>query len=164
MNDADNADEYKGLKLNNQLCFPLYVCAKEIINLYTPYLKAIGLTYTQYIVMMVLWEQKQVLTRHLRERLYLDSGTLTPVLNRLEQKNFITKNRSKDDARDLLVSITELGENLKKKAVKIQETLEVCVQKLEYAQELKHMLESMMEILKESKNNIQNNRLLRGIR
>ena len=116
MKEADNADKYKGLKLNNQLCFPLYVCARGIINLYTPYLKAIGLTYTQYVVMMILWEQKQVLTRHLRERLYLDSGTLTPVLNRLEQKTLSQKNRSKDDARDLLVSITASGENLKKKA------------------------------------------------
>lgn len=150
-------------RLNNQLCFPLYVCAKGIINLYTPYLKAIGLTYTQYIVMMILWEQKQVLTRHLRERLYLDSGTLTPVLNRLEQKNFIIKNRSKDDARDLLVSITELGENLKKKAVKIPKSLGICMQKLEYAQELKHMLEGMIEIIKESKNDIQNSCFLGGI-
>ena len=95
--------------------------------------------------------------------MYLDSGTLTPVLNRLEQKNFITKNRSKDDARDLLVSITASGENLKKKAVKIPESLEICMQKLKYAQELKHMLEGMMEILKESKNNIQNDWLLGGI-
>ena len=163
MKKTDNADKYENLKLNNQLCFLLYVGAKGIINLYTPYLKAIDLTYTQYIVMMVLWEHKQILTRHLKERLYLDSGTLTPVLNRLEQKRFIIKNRSQDDARDLLVSITELGENLKDKAVKIPESIEICMQKLEYSRELKHMLESMMEILKESKNNIQNNGLLGGI-
>ena len=86
----EESSRYDCLKLDNQLCFPLYVCAKEVVNRYTPYLSELGLTYTQYVTMMVMWEEKQVLTRRLKERLYLDSGTLTPVLRRLEEKGFIS--------------------------------------------------------------------------
>ena len=139
------------LLLENQLCFPLYVCAKEIVNAYTPYLSKIDLTYTQYITMMVMWEEKEVLTRRLKERLYLDSGTLTPVLNRLEEKGFISKERSKEDARDLLVTITEKGEKLKNKALLIPEQVSYCVEGLENTEELKECLDQLMKILRKNK-------------
>ena len=119
-------DKYEALKLDNQLCFPLYVCAKEVVNLYRPHLDAIGLTYTQYIAMMVMWEEKSVSSKHLGERLFLDSGTLTPVLRKLAEKGLIEKHRSEEDARDLIVTITAEGEALKEKAVHVPEALAVC--------------------------------------
>ena len=81
----EKQDSYEALKLKNQLCFPLYVCSKEIVRGYTPYLKPVGLTYTQYITMMVLWEEKRITVGELGHRLYLDSGTLTPLLRKLER-------------------------------------------------------------------------------
>ncbi len=118
---------YEGLKLENQLCFPLYVCAKEVTRRYKPFLDKLGLTYTQYITMMVLWEKKQVNVKFLGESLYLDSGTLTPLLKRLEQKGYLTRERSKDDERSLLVHITERGEELRDEAVSIPGELRNCV-------------------------------------
>lgn len=98
--------------LYNQLCFPLYVCAKEIVRRYAPRLEPLGLTYTQYITMMVLWEHKQMRSKQIGEQLFLDSGTLTPVLKRLEEKGWITRCRAKDDERNLWVCITPEGEAL----------------------------------------------------
>ena len=111
--------KYDVLKLQNQLCFPLYACSREIVKRYKPYLDKIDLTYTQYIVMMVLWEKKQVNVKELGEALYLDSGTLTPLLKKLESKGLVSRTRSEKDERNLVVSITEKGENLKDKAVDI---------------------------------------------
>ena len=99
----ENQDKYESLKLSNQLCFPLYACSKEIIRKYKPYLDDIDLTYTQYIAMMVLWEKKTVNVKLLGECLYLDSGTLTPVLKKLESKGYITRERSSEDERNLVV-------------------------------------------------------------
>ena len=90
-------DNYDKLKLENQLCFPLYVCSKEIVKKYKEYLDKIDLTYTQYITMMVLWDKKNINVKELGENLYLDSGTLTPLLKKLETKGYITRARSKDD-------------------------------------------------------------------
>ena len=98
-------DKYEALKLKNQLCFPLYACAKEVVKKYKPYLDEIDLTYTQYIAMMVLWEKKEVNVKELGECLYLDSGTLTPVLKKLEQKDFITRTRDKYDERNVIISL-----------------------------------------------------------
>ncbi len=137
------------LLLDNQLCFPLYVCAKEIVNAYTPFLSKLDLTYTQYITMMVMWEEKQVVTKHLRERLYLDSGTLTPVLKKLEEKGFITKERSEEDARDLVVTITKKGEELKKEALNVPEQVGMCICEMKQAGELKELLDKMMDMFKE---------------
>lgn len=95
----DEAGMYDCLKLENQLCFPLYACAKEVTRRYKPFLDEIDLTYTQYIAMMVLWERKSVNVKELGECLYLDSGTLTPLLKRLEQKGLITRKRSEADER-----------------------------------------------------------------
>ncbi|MBO5373170.1 MAG: MarR family transcriptional regulator [Lachnospiraceae bacterium] len=121
------AETYDVLKLENQLCFPLYACAKEIVRIYRPFLDEIGLTYTQYIAMMVLWEKKQVSVKELGEFLYLDSGTLTPVLKKLEQKGYIKRCRSKEDERVLIVTLTESGEELKKQAVEIPTQMGKCV-------------------------------------
>jgi len=137
------------LLLDNQLCFPLYVCAKEIVNRYTPFLSKLDLTYTQYITMMVMWEEKRVVTRHLKERLYLDSGTLTPVIKRLEEKGFITKERSKEDARDLIVTITPAGEKLREQAKDVPVHVGMCIKGMENAAELKMLLEKMMKLFKE---------------
>lgn len=117
--DTMEFSKYDVLKLQNQLCFPLYACSREIVKRYKPYLDKIDLTYTQYIVMMVLWEKKQVNVKVLGECLYLDSGTLTPLLKKLESKGFVNRTRSEKDERNLVVSITEKGENLKDEAVDI---------------------------------------------
>lgn len=123
----ENQDKYESLKLSNQLCFPLYACSKEIIRKYKPYLDDIDLTYTQYIAMMVLWEKKTVNVKMLGECLYLDSGTLTPVLKKLESKGYITRERSSEDERNLVVSITPEGEKLKDKALSIPPAMGSCV-------------------------------------
>ena len=121
------AHEFEELKLCNQLCFPLYACAKEVVRLYKPYLDEFDLTYTQYIAMLVLWEQGEISVKQLGELLYLDSGTLTPVLKKLEQKGYLHRERSKEDERVLLVTLTEVGEELKQKAVKIPRQMGACM-------------------------------------
>lgn len=121
------AQEFEELKLCNQLCFPLYACAKEVVRMYKPYLDEFDLTYTQYIAMLVLWEQEEISVKQLGEILYLDSGTLTPVLKKLEQKGYLHRERSKEDERVLLVTLTEVGEELKKKAVKIPRQMGTCM-------------------------------------
>ncbi|MBQ4427658.1 MAG: MarR family transcriptional regulator [Oscillospiraceae bacterium] len=118
---------YDSLKLENQICFPLYACSREIIKRYKPFLDEIDLTYTQYITMMVLWDKKTVTVKELGSSLYLDSGTLTPLLKKLEQKGYLTRRRSEEDERNLNVTITEAGEELKKKAVRIPERMSECV-------------------------------------
>lgn len=123
----DNEEKYETLKLGNQLCFPLYACSKEIIRRYKPYLDRIDLTYTQYITMMVMWEKKTVNVKTLGECLYLDSGTLTPVLKKLESKGYITRERSSEDERNLVVSITTEGEKLKDEAISIPSSIGSCV-------------------------------------
>lgn len=120
-------ERYEALRLNNQLCFPLYACAKEIVRRYKPFLDEIDLTYTQYIAMMVLWEEREINVKELGSRLYLDSGTLTPVLKRLEQKGLITRQRDDKDERVLIVSITKEGDELKDKAVEIPIKMAGCV-------------------------------------
>lgn len=119
--------KYDVLKLENQLCFPLYAASKEIIRKYTPLLKEIDLTYTQYIAMMVLWEKKEISVRELGEHLFLDSGTLTPLLRSLESKGYVTRKRSEEDQRVLMVSVTQKGTNLRERAVNIPYQLSSCV-------------------------------------
>ena len=147
---SGNDNRYECLKLENQLCFPLYACSKEVIRQYKPFLDAIDLTYTQYITMMVLWEKKEVTVKELGTLLYLDSGTLTPVLKKLEEKNYVTRNRSKEDERNLIVSITQAGEELKEQAVQIPEKLRACVDmKPQEAQQLYQLLYGLLEKLTE---------------
>ena len=112
-------EKYDALKLEKQLCFPLYAVSKEIVKKYKPYLDELDLTYTQYITMMVMWEHKEMNVKELGEHLYLDSGTLTPVLKKLEQKGWVKRNRAKEDERVLIVTLTAEGEKLRDKAVEI---------------------------------------------
>ena len=119
--------KYEALKLENQLCFPLYACSKEIVRSYKPFLDKIDLTYTQYITMMVLWEKKKVNVKTLGKCLFLDSGTLTPVLKKLESKGFINRERNAADERNLEVTITPAGEKLRDEALFIPENIGSCV-------------------------------------
>ncbi|MCM1194072.1 MAG: MarR family transcriptional regulator [Butyrivibrio sp.] len=138
-------NKYDCLKLENQLCFPLYACAKEVIRRYKPYLDELDLTYTQYIAMMVMWEKKKVTVRELGECLYLDSGTLTPLLKKLEGKKYVVRNRSREDERNLLVTITQAGEDLKERAVRIPASLGACVNvEPEEAQQLYRLLYKLL--------------------
>ena len=106
-------EEFDSLKLENQLCFPLYAASREVIKRYYPYLEAIDLTYTQYIAMMVFWEVKEITVKELGQKLFLDSGTLTPLLKCLESKGLITRSGSSEDERVVIARITEEGEKLK---------------------------------------------------
>lgn len=106
----------ESLKLENQLCFPLYACSKEIIKKYKPILDKLDLTYTQYITMMVLWEYGTINVKKLGDMLFLDSGTLTPLLKKLESKGYITRSRDTNDERNLLITITNKGKNLQERA------------------------------------------------
>ena len=118
--------KYDSLKLENQLCFPLYAASREIIKQYKPFLDEIDLTYTQYIAMMLLWEKKSLTVKKMGEYLYLDSGTLTPLLKKLESKGLVTRTRSTEDERNLNVAITEQGERLKEQALKVPVQMAQC--------------------------------------
>ena len=107
------------LKLENQLCFPLYAASREVIKVYKPFLDGLDLTYTQYIAMILLWEHNTLTVKEMGDHLFLDSGTLTPLLKKLEAKGLITRTRSTKDERNLNVSITDLGAALREKAVHI---------------------------------------------
>ena len=122
-----NYSKYDCIRLENQLCFPIYAASREIVKRYRPFLDELDLTYTQYIAMMVFWEEKKINVKHLGEKLFLDSGTLTPVLKSLEAKGFVNRYRSKDDERILTVEITPEGEALKEKAVEIPQKMAGCV-------------------------------------
>ena len=119
--------KYDCLKLENQLCFPLYACSKAITKHYKPFLDELDLTYTQYITMMVLWEEKSISVKALGQRLFLDSGTLTPLLKTLEKQGYITRKRSPEDERVLIVEITSCGEKLKEQAIQIPYEVGACV-------------------------------------
>ena len=119
--------KYDPLKLENQLCFPIYLCSKEIIRQYTPYLNNIDLTYTQYIVMMYLWEKKKSNVSDLGNAILLDSSTLTPLLKKLESKGYIKRNRSKEDERNLMIELTKKGESLKDDALSIPKEIGKCI-------------------------------------
>lgn len=138
-------DKYDVLKLENQICFPLYACSKEIVKRYKPFLEELDLTYTQYITMMVLWEHKQMNVKELGSYLFLDSGTLTPVLKKLEQKGWVKRVRAREDERVLNVTLTEEGEALKEKAVEVPYKISGCV-KLE-PQEAAQLYQLLYKVL-----------------
>ena len=115
------------LKLKNQLSFPIYLCSKEIIRKYTPLLNELDLTYTQYIVMMYFWEMEKSNVKEIGKTLLLDSGTLTPLLKKLEKKGYITRVRSTIDERNLDVEINEKGKELKEKSKSIPEKIKKCI-------------------------------------
>ncbi len=114
---------YDALRLENQLCFPLYASSREIIKRYKPCLDELDLTYTQYITMLVMWERKQVNVKELGECLYLDSGTLTPLLKKMEQKGLVTRARSEKDERNLIVTVTPAGEELRERALQVPDRM-----------------------------------------
>ena len=120
-------DKYDCLKLDNQLCFPLYACSREIVRQYTPYLEPLGLTYTQYITLMALWEHRMLSVKDMGKLLHLDSGTLTPVLKALEKKGLVTRARGLD-RRNLDVTLTEAGEALKERAVEVPAKVGGCLE------------------------------------
>lgn len=115
------------LKLENQICFPLYVAAKEVVRKYRPLLDPLGLTYTQYIAMMVMWEHKSVTVGRLCELLCLDTGTLTPMLKKMEAAGLVKRERSKDDERSVTVTITDAGEALRERALEVPAKMAQCV-------------------------------------
>lgn len=119
--------EYDSLKLENQLCFPLYVASKETIKKYKPFLDKIELTYTQYIAMLVLWEHNEINVKTLGEKLYLDSGTLTPLLKKLEEKKYIKRIRNEKDERNLIIALTDKGKKLKEEAKEIPIKMSTCL-------------------------------------
>ena len=120
-------NKYDCLKLENQICFPLYAASREVVKRYSPYLEKLDLTYTQYITMMVLWEHGSITVKDAGQLLYLDSGTLTPLFKKLEEKGLVVRARSKTDERNLIVSLTEKGEALKDEALSIPEQLTSCI-------------------------------------
>ena len=115
------------LRLDNQICFPMYVARKEIVRRYIPLLNKLDLTYTQYITLLALWEKDHITVKELGEKLYLDSGTLTPLLNKLEKKGYIIKNKSDKDGRELVVIVTDKGLELKQKAMDVPPEIAKCV-------------------------------------
>ncbi|GGF95369.1 MarR family winged helix-turn-helix transcriptional regulator [Paenibacillus abyssi] len=121
MEHGNVSDEERdaALKLENQLCFAVYACSREMTKLYHPLLKEIGLTYTQYVTMLALWEKDQVTVKELGARLYLDSGTLTPLLKKLESMGLITRSRHKADERSVIIALTKQGTEMKEKAREI---------------------------------------------
>jgi len=115
------------LLLQNQLCFPLYACAREVVRLYRPHLDKIGLTYTQYIVMMVLWERRSATVKELGAALRLDSGTLTPLLKKLEAEGLVTRGRDERDERSVRIALTGAGADLRARAEGIPAEMRKCI-------------------------------------
>ena len=127
MTDKKTTTTYEGIRLENQLCFPLYACAKEVVRQYRKPLEELGLTYTQYIVMMVLWEHGGMTEGELGKYVNLDSGTLAPLLKRLEKQGLISRVRLAGNERKLFLSLTEEGEKLKDKAADVPEAMRGCI-------------------------------------
>lgn len=139
------------LRLDHQLCFSLYVCSKEIIKKYKPLLDPLGLTYTGYIIMLALWEQDNITVKELGQQLYLDSGTLTPMLKKLESQDYVKRIRSSSDERNVFIQLTTMGKELKKEAMHFPEQL-ICTLKLDdqYSSNLLKSLHEMMVRLNDS--------------
>ncbi len=141
-----NYDYHEAMKLSNQLCFPLYAASRSVINLYTPWLKPLGLTYTQYIVLLVLWEKDGITVGEICDRLMLDNGTLSPLLKKMQQAGIIDRKRSEADDRVVLISLTEEGKELQEKAKDIPGKVACCVDLApEKAQTLFALLNELLE-------------------
>ena len=138
-------NKYDALLLKNQLCFPIYLCSKEIIRRYTPMLNELNLTYTQYVVMMYFWEKERSNVKELGDTLLLDSSTLTPLLKKLEGKGYITRERSKIDERNLEIVITNDGKKLKERALSIPKKIGECINLTE--EEAKTLYELVYKVL-----------------
>ncbi len=139
-------DYHEAMKLVNQLCFPLYAAARNVTNLYTPWLKALGLTYTQYIVFLVLWEKDGVSITEIGERLMLDNGTLSPLLKKMEKAGYIERHRCREDDRIVEVTLTEEGRAMQVKAKDIPSEVASCIElPPEKAQQLYFLLYELLE-------------------
>ena len=139
-------DYHEIMKLNNQLCFPLYAAARNVTSLYTPWLKPLGLTYTQYITLLVLWEKDGVSVSEIGSKLMLDNGTLSPMLKKMEQSGYIERNRSKDDDRVVIITLTQNGIDLQEQAKDIPEKVGSCIDlPIEKARELYDLLYELLE-------------------
>lgn len=138
-------DENEVLRLDNQLCFPLWAAAKAVVHRYTPFLDELGITYTQYIVLMALWEQDQLSVKALGNKVFLDSGTITPLLKKLEAKGLITRTRSEHDERSITVGLTEAGRELKNRAIQVPLRMAGCIDlSLEEGMQLVQLLHKVM--------------------
>ena len=138
--------DFDPLALENQLCFPLYAASKELTRRYKPFLDPLGLTYTQYVAMMVLWAQDGITVGELGRKLYLDSATLTPLLKRLEAHGYVRRERSKDDERAVIVTLTDEGRALRDKAVEVPFCIAGCLNIApEDAVQLKALLEKLLQ-------------------
>jgi len=146
--DNFNLDKYEVIKLDNQLCFSFYAISREIIKLYKPILDKFNLTYTQYVTMLVLFEEEEITFKKLGQRLHLDSGTLTPVIKKLQSMNLLTKERTKEDDRVVMVKITDKGRLLKENIIEVPKNLscKLNITEEEYF-ELKHMIDNVLEKL-----------------
>ncbi|MBR6220272.1 MAG: MarR family transcriptional regulator [Clostridia bacterium] len=134
------------LRLDNQLCFPLYACAREVVRRYKPFLDALDLTYTQYVTMLVLWECPRLTSKEIGDRLHLDSGTLTPVLKRLDEKGLVTRARDMMDERNLVVALTDRGRALRDEAADIPARLGACLPLTgEEAEALRGLLRKLLD-------------------
>ena len=139
-------DYREAMKLSNQLCFPLYAAARNVTGLYTPWLKPLGLTYTQYVVFLVLWEKDAVPVSEIGERLMLDNGTLSPLLKKMEQAGYVERRRSAEDDRVVLITLTEKGRALQEQAKDIPQKAAGCIDlPLEKARELYALLYELLE-------------------
>jgi len=137
------------LKLKSLFCFPLYACSKEVVRLYRPHLERLGLTYTQYIVMVVLWERGVCNVKELGEQLFLDSGTLTPVLKNLDLKGFVSRCRSEEDERVLFVKLTEKGQQMKEEGIRVHgEMIKDLPLSMEESKQLYSLLNKLLDGMK----------------
>ncbi len=141
-----NYDYHEAMKLSNQMCFPLYAASRSVISLYTPWLKPLGLTYTQYLVFLVLWEKDGITVGEICNRLMLDNGTLSPLLKKMQQAGYIDRKRSEEDDRIVLITLTEEGRALQEKAKEIPGKVAECIDlSPEKAQMLYTLLYEMLE-------------------
>ena len=122
-----NYDYHEAMKLSNQICFPLYAASRSVISLYTPLLKPLGLTYTQYLVFLVLWEKDGITVGEICSRLMLDNGTLSPLLKKMQQAGYIDRKRSQEDDRIVLITLTEEGKALQERAKEIPGKVAGCI-------------------------------------
>lgn len=142
---SETAETFNPLSLDNQLCFPLYAASRELIRLYKPFLDPLDLTYPQYVAMMSLWEHDGVKVSELGKRLHLDSATLTPLLKRLEGRGYIQRQRSQEDERAVIVTLTDEGRALRERALEVPKCIASCIALApEEALQLKALLEKLL--------------------
>ena len=139
-------DYSETMKLDNQLCFPLYAAARNVTGLYTPHLRPLGLTYTQYITLLVLWEKDSISVSEIGNRLMLDNGTLSPMLKKMEQAGYIERNRSSEDDRVVIVTLTQKGRDLQEQVKDIPEKVGRCIElSVEKAKQLHDLLRELLQ-------------------